>query len=105
MKHRRLLIGSIIAIPIGIILWVIIGPVIALAGITSHYEGWWIFGQTVTEVTATYWIGVALSLAGLIILIVGVVGIILAFVLEILDREHKTPSVTPTAATIPKPPE
>lgn len=105
MKHRRLLIGSIIAIPIGIILWAIIGPIVAFAGITSHYEGWWIFGQTVTEVTATYWVGVALSLGGLIILIVGVAGIILAFVLEILDREHKTPSVTPTSTPIPKPPE
>lgn len=104
MKHRRLLIGSIIAIPIGIILWVIIGPIVAFAGITSHYEGWWIFGQTVTEVTATYWVGVALSIVGLIILIVGVVGIILAFVLEILDREHKT-SATSTSTNIPRPSE
>lgn len=105
MKHRRLLIGSIIAIPIGIILWAIIGPIIAFAGITSHYEGWWIFGQTVTEVTATYWIGVALSLAGLIILISAIFGIILACVLEVLDRQHKASTITPTATTIPKPPE
>lgn len=104
MKHRRLLIGSIIAIPIGFILWAIIGPIIAFAGITSHYEGWWIFGQTVTEVTTTYWVGVGLSLVGLIILIVGVVGIILAFVLEILDKEHKT-TVAPTPSSVPKPPE
>lgn len=105
MKHRRLLIGSIIAIPIGIILWAIIGPIVALAGITSRYEGWWIFGRTVTEVTTTYWVGVALSVVGLIILIIGVVGIILAFVLEFLDRQRKTPTATPTPTTMPKPPE
>lgn len=105
MKHRRLLIGSIIAIPIGVILWVIIGPIVAFAGITSHQEGWWIFSQTVYEVTTTYWIGYALSVVGLIILIVGVVGIILAFVLEVLDRQRKTPMATPTPTTMPKPPE
>jgi len=99
LKHRRLLIGSIITIPIGLILWAIIGPIVALAGITSHWEGWWIFGQTVTEVTATYWVGVALSIVGLIILIGGVFGIILALVLEFLDRQPKTPSVTPTSTT------
>ena len=91
MKHRRLLVGSIIAIPVGIIFWAIIGPTIAFAGISSHQEGWWIFGQTVTDITATYWVGVALSILGLIITIGGITGIILAFVLELLDR-GKTPS-------------
>lgn len=105
LKHRKLLIGSIIAIPIGFILWVIIGPVVAFAGITSHQEGWWIFSQTVYDVTATFWIGYALSIIGLIILIGGVVGIILAVVLEVLDRQRKTSSVTPASTTIRKPPE
>ena len=91
MKHRRPLVGGIIAIPIGIIFWVIIGPTIAFAGISTHQEGWWIFGQTVTDITATYWIGVALSILGLIITIAGITGIILAFVLELLDR-GKQPS-------------
>lgn len=91
MKHRRLLVGGIIAIPIGIIFWAVIGPTIAFAGISSHQEGWWIFGQTVTDITATYWVGVALSILGLIITIAGITGIILAFVLELLDRE-KQPS-------------
>ena len=91
MKHRRLLIGSIIAIPIGIIFWVIIGPTIAFAGLSTHQEGWWIFSETVTDVTTTYWVGVTLSILGLIIMIGGITGIILAFVLELLDR-GKTPS-------------
>jgi hypothetical protein len=90
LKHRRLLVGSIIAIPIGVILWVILGPVVAMAGVSSHEEGWWIFSQTVTDITATYWVGVAISLIGLIVLIAGVTGIIVAFVPELLDR-GKTP--------------
>jgi len=105
LKHRRLLIGSIITIPIGFILWQIIGPIVALVGVTSRWEGWWIFGHTVTEVTTTYWIGVTIWVAGLIILIAGVVGLILAFVLEILDRQHKTVSETSTLTTLPKPSE
>jgi len=105
LKHRRLLVGSIIAIAVGLILWAVIGPVVALAGITSHFEGWWIFGQTVTDVTATYWVGVALSIVGLIILVGGVVGIILAFLLEFLDRQRTSASVPPTPTTVPRPPE
>jgi len=103
MKHRRLLVGSIIAIPIGIIFWVIIGPTIAFAGISTHQEGWWIFSQTVTDITVTYWVGVALSLSGLIITIAGITGIILAFVLELLDREKQPPTKRETS--MPKPPE
>ena len=91
MKYRRLLVGSIIAIPVGIIFWAIIGPIVAFAGISSHQEGWWIFSETVTDITATYWIGIALSILGLIIMIGGITGIILAFVLELLER-GKQPS-------------
>jgi hypothetical protein len=86
LKHRRLLVGSIIAIPVGVIFWVILGPIVAMSGISSHEEGWWIFSRTVTDVTTTYWAGVAISLAGLIVLIAGVTGIVVAFVLELLDR-------------------
>jgi len=89
VKHRRLLIGSVICIPIGIILWVIVGSTIAMAGISSHFEGWWIFGSAVTDVTTTYWVGVAVSMAGLIFLIVGGFGILLAVLLEFLDRQRK----------------
>jgi hypothetical protein len=88
LKHRRLLIGGIITITLGIIL-LIIGPVVAQAGISSHFEGWWIFGTTVTDITTTYWVGVALTLAGFIIVIIGFVGIILSFVLEVLDKSQK----------------
>jgi hypothetical protein len=103
LKHRRLLVGSIIAIPIGFILWALIGPIVALVGIPSHYGVVPIMGGN--EVTTTFWVGVALSMVGLIILIIGVVCIILAFVLEFSDREHKATVTTPTPATIPEPPK
>jgi hypothetical protein len=54
-------------------------------------------GQTVTGATTTYLVGVGLAVAGLIILTVGFLGIVLSFVLEILDREHKDPSVASTS--------
>lgn len=90
MKHRRMLIASIIMLGIGIVLWQVLGPAIALAGVTSHYEGWWPFGSTVTELTPLYWVGFALSVTGFVIFIIAIVLLILAFVLEILDREKKT---------------
>lgn len=105
MKHRRLLVGSIVAIPIGLVLWIIIGTTIALAGIATHQEGWWIFSQTVTELTTTYWVGLAISLLGLIIVIAGISGIIIAFVLEILDRGKKAEKTETRKTPIPKPPE
>ena len=95
-RNRNLLVGSIIAIPIGFILWVIVGPVIAQAGISSHFEGWWIFGHNVTDVSTTYWVGVALSMVGVIIVIIGGVGILLAFILEILDKSNKPIPPPPT---------
>ncbi len=64
----------------------VIGPVIALAGVSQHYEGFWPFGSTVTDITATYWIGLAIGIIGICILAFGIVGIILAFVLEYLDK-------------------
>jgi hypothetical protein len=89
MKYRSLLIGSVICLPIGVILGFIIGPVIASAGVSSHFEGWWIFGSTVTDITATYWVGVGIAIVGIIFLIAGVFGILMAFLLEALDRQHK----------------
>ena len=105
MKHRRLLIGSIISIPVGLVLWLIIGTTIALAGISSHQEGWWIFSQTVTELTTTYWIGLTITIVGLISVIAGISGIIIAFVLEILDREKGIERTEAHATTVPTPPE
>ena len=99
LRNKRLLIGSIIAIPIGFILWVIVGPVIAQAGISSHFEGWWIFGSNVTDISTTYWVGVGLSLVGEIIVIIGGVGIFLALVLEGLDKSNK-PMTTSTQAVV-----
>ena len=90
LRYKNLLIGSIIAIAVGIILWVFIGPFVALLGITSHTEGWWIFGQTVTDYTPVFWVGVAISIAGIIVLVGGIVGIILSLILEFLARKPES---------------
>jgi len=95
MIHRKLFLGSIIALAVGIILSFVVGPAIALAGITSHFEGWWIFGQTVYEKTPVYWVGYGLSLTGLVILIGAGFGLVIAIIMEILDRPSKT-STMPT---------
>jgi hypothetical protein len=89
MKHRKMLIAGIITIATGIVLWLVIGSAIALAGVATRYEGWFPFGHTVTELTPLFWVGYALSLAGLVIFAIGIVLLILAFVLEILDKEKK----------------
>jgi len=56
-------------VAIGLVLWLVIGPAIALTGITTRYEGWWPFGR-------------------LVIFVIAIVLLVLAVVLEILDR-HK----------------
>lgn len=89
MKHRKLLVGSVIAIPIGLVLWIIIRTAITLAGIAALQEGLWIFSQTVIELTTTHWVGLAICILGLIIVIAGTSEIIIAFVLEILDKGKK----------------
>jgi hypothetical protein len=65
--RTRLVFGSMIAIPLGFVLFLIIGPSLA---------------HTQIGITPAYWIGNAISLSGLIILISGVFGMILAFATE-----------------------
>ena len=90
MRYIKLLVGSIIAIGVGILLWVLIGPLVAISGITSHFEGWWIFGETVTDITPTFWVGVALSAVGVIGMVGGIVGVILSLVLEFLGKKPQS---------------
>jgi hypothetical protein len=61
--RTRLVFGSMIAIPLGFVLFLIIGP--------------W-YAHTQLGVTLAYWIGNVVSFAGLIILISGVLAMILA---------------------------
>ena len=86
MKHRKLLIGSIIAISIGIVLWLVVGPVIAASGVYTYQTGWWIFSQTHSGTTTAYWAGLTLAVIGLIIVIGGITGITISLLLEFLDR-------------------
>jgi len=100
LKHRRLIVGSIVAIAIGSILWAVIGPAIVLIGIpaqrtsevTPRISGdhkwsffkayFWLSGPPSIEMSSTYWLGFAISIIGLSILAAGVIGIILAAVRE-----------------------
>ena len=65
--RTRLVFGSMIAIPLGFVLFLIIGP--------------W-YAHTQMGITLTYWIGNVISLGGLIILISGVLAMILAVATE-----------------------
>jgi len=91
MKHRRLLIGSVVLIPIGIALWVV-GSVIAPFGIVEQTSGWWIFSSTTYETTWVYYLGLALAVGGLITIIGGASGIVITLILEFLDREKTQPT-------------
>lgn len=93
LRNRRLLVAGIVSLAVGLI-FIMIGPVLADAGVSSHFEGWWIFGQTVTDVTALYWVGMGITLTGFAVLIIGGLCILLAFVLEALDKSEKSTSTT-----------
>ena len=90
-----MIIGSIVAILIGSILWAVVGPAVVLIGIptprNSGYAEWWFYeayawlshggrAPSISEISSTYWLGFAISIIGLSILVVGVIGIILATV-------------------------
>ena len=94
MNHSRGVIGSIVAIVLGIILLAVVGPAIVLMGIptpkTSGDPEWAFFeaynwlsrggrAPSIAEISSTYWLGFAVSIIGLCILGAGAIGIILAF--------------------------
>ena len=84
MKHRKMLIAGIITAAIGAIL-VVVGSMIARLGISSHFEGWWIFGSTVTDYGLAYWVGLGLAISGIGIVIVGGVVLLIVGILELTD--------------------
>jgi len=65
--RTKLVFGSIIAIPLGFVLFLIIGPSLA------HMQ---------MGISIAYWIGTAISFGGLILLISGVLAMIIAFLTE-----------------------
>jgi len=98
-----LIIGSIVAIAIGTMLWAVIGPAVVLIGRptprTSEDHRWASFeayswlshggrAPSIAEISSTYWLGFAISIIGLSILVAGVAGIILAVVMEM--RAHSS---------------
>jgi hypothetical protein len=91
MKHRRLFIGSMVLIPVGIAL-LIVGNVISPLGMFGQTHGWWIFSSTTYETTGVYYLGLALTLGGLITIIGGTSGIVITIILEFLDREKTQPT-------------
>jgi hypothetical protein len=87
-----LFVGSMVSIPVGIIL-LILGNIIAPFGVQEHTSGLWIFATTYYEATGVYYLGFALAIIGLITIIGGMSGIIISVVLEILDKYIYTPQV------------
>lgn len=90
MRYIRLLVGSIIAIGVGLLLWFLVGPIVAISGVSSHFEGWWIFGETVTDVTPAFWVGIGLSVIGAVVTVGGVVGVVLSLILEFLKPKPQS---------------
>ena len=91
-----MIIGSIVAIAIGTMLWLVIGPAVVLMGIptrTSEDHRWASFEAyswlshggrvpSIAEISSTYWLGFAVSIIGLSIFAAGFTGIILAAGME-----------------------
>ena len=97
-----MIIGSIVAIAIGTMLWAVVGPAVIMMGSptprTSEDHRWsffqaysWLSYPPSTEdisstTSSTYWLGFAFNIIGLSIVAAGVAGIILAAVMEM--RAH-----------------
>jgi len=90
MKHRRLFIGSMVLIPIGIAL-IIIGRVVAPFGIVGHTEWFFIIPYTEYEKTWVYYLALGLSTVGLITIIGGISGIAISLILEAMGMREEKP--------------
>lgn len=98
-KLKKLQNGSIIAVIIGILLWIVVGPAITSMGMVCNsgdhewsffqYYSWlsdynWLDGSEPLnlEVTAVYWVGVLISIIGFFIFATGLIGVTLTFLLR-----------------------
>ena len=93
------------AIAIGTLLWVVVGPAVVLIGMptpgASEDDSWsffqaysWLSYPPSTEemsstISSTYWLGFAVSIVGLPIVAAGIAGIILAAIMEMRARNRK----------------
>jgi len=84
VKHRKMLIAGIITVAVGAI-FSVMGSMIARLGVSSHFEGWWIFGTTVTDYGVGYWVGLGFAIGGIAIIMVGIVLLLIVGILELTD--------------------
>jgi ABC-type Fe3+ transport system permease subunit len=108
MRHRKMLISSVIIIAVGIVLWFIVGPITMLFGIgTGSYEttSWWgLVREThyYEYATSVYYVGLGLTLFGIILVIAGAVLIVITVILEFTKSKPKEQLAVPT---VPQPPQ
>ena len=86
MRHRSLLIGSILAIAAGSYMWDYLGPMISVASGGFAGEGLWLRNLSVTAYTKPFWTGLMTSLIGFIILLAGAAGVIIVLFLFLKSR-------------------
>jgi hypothetical protein len=80
-RGKRLII-SVMAVALGIVLFLIVGPVIiSLFGFTyKHFDNtWFCRPQEIAGTTSVFWLGIVISTFGLSILIGGLVGVVLYY--------------------------
>jgi hypothetical protein len=89
MKHREMLLVSIVIMAIGLILWLVIGPIILIFGVGSSTSGWWIFSETNYYLTPLGYLGLGLAIGGLVLLIIGILVLVITIVLELTERNKQ----------------
>jgi len=82
MKHRRMLINAILLVVIGLVSWLVVGPILVYVGIGSYTTGWWIFEETHYYLTPLGWAGVILAICGIIIFAIGLALFPIILILE-----------------------
>ena len=87
MKHKKMLLASISMILVGVIFWLVIGPILFYLGIGSYTTGWWIFTETHYYITTLGYLGIGLTIAGLIVLIIGIGVIVVVGILEVTEQK------------------
>jgi heme/copper-type cytochrome/quinol oxidase subunit 2 len=83
-QARAWLIVGVILVFVGLMLWMDVGPTVIFMGIKEEKGVVSVMGSppSLAEISSTYWLGFAISIIGLCILVSGVIGVILTFVLK-----------------------
>jgi len=79
LKRQRLVVGGSLAIAVGSLLWVVVGPAVVLMGAPTSGRGsqWFFFeaypwlssSYSIANISSTYWLGFALSVIGFAVLV------------------------------------